>query len=248
MDRGGLEPIPDPPILPEQIPWYDMLSQEMRRLRMTVIPPIESFVDEPRDETIFIDKWYTPLGMPLPRPNLPIALFPFRKEPEEILDENITIDKWYTQLPYEFRRIVLPTALVPFAERGDEPRQETITLDKWWTPLSVEFRRFLWRWNPMERPGLLPIPDDPGFPPPKWDVPFGKPVLPKPFLLIYWPFQEWFATLPPVLTIPCDVQRGRPDSSISPRSRVDAGDHLCPTRPDQSVTIPGRAIPCADER
>ncbi len=100
----------------------------------------------------------------------------------------------------------------------------------------------------MERAGLVPIPDDPGFPPAKWDVPFGKPVLPRPYLLIYLPFQEWAATLPEVLVVPCDVPRGRPDQIVGMSRRADGDDHLCRARPDQSVTIPGRAVPCQNER
>lgn len=135
------EPIPDPPLLPERIPWDTPLSYEFRSPRRTMTP-IGVFVTLDTEEEPFLDKWDPGPTRIVPwRPTMPIALFEFNQEPEDTEPENITIDKWdpgpVRIVPW---RPIMPVSLMPFEQKREDDEPEPITLDKWYSNTAF------WSW------------------------------------------------------------------------------------------------------
>jgi len=188
---------PEEDLLPTRIPWWTPLSYNFHRRRFSVVPPIEYFQNLQEEEEVapFIDKWGArPIDMAPWRPKMPVAMFPFRKEPEDTAPEEITLDKWYSPFSQNFRRLP-PSPLPRFHVRPIEQDVETITLDKWYSntgfwgwphyalrhATGAEAQRSdivsnTAPWIPMSRLDPQPVPDIPGVTAEWWFTPLALPV------------------------------------------------------------------------
>lgn len=98
-------------------------------------------------ETVTVDKWYSPLSLPLQALRVPPHPPSFGELATiyEGLVEGTAVQKWYSPLSLpmgRFRQADRPrTWAYPFEESGFVPSDEVITLDKWWRAWEPPQRR-----------------------------------------------------------------------------------------------------------
>ena len=134
----ALQELPGADVLLENVDaWGSPLSMpfELERLRIGG-PNNDAILFPVFEETITVDKWYTPFTQNFHRDRLPPTDFIAPGAPPVFTPEEITVDKWFTPFTQNFHRKRLP--FTDFQAPGPplETGGEEVLLDKWYVRLS----------------------------------------------------------------------------------------------------------------